>query len=138
MQRLWAKQKMSSLIPSIDLHLKNCNCLVPLRFANNFQKKKSALFTNQVAGHHPLLRFNGKVLKPLLARELSFYKWVGGKSLHKFTAGFHGVSRLKLGKEKVTEMINYVENQDTNPWSSIIVKNYNFEGKVVNEQYQGN
>lgn len=91
----------------------------------------------QVSGHGALLKLpDGKVCKPLIERELSFYEDLhNNQSLVPFVSPFYGTLELQIPKEKVQSWIDEIQNAEetvedldtiseggANPWSLRISK----------------
>lgn len=95
-------------------------------------------FPYQVAGHGALLKLpEGKICKPLIERELSFYESLkkSPSTLKPFTATYHGTIELSITKDTLNQWNAKVEEaeKDENgkgsfedehllPWSAHVTK----------------
>lgn len=77
----------------------------------NESPSRAKPFEFQIAGHGALLKLpDNKVAKPLIDRELWFYKTLEtNPCLLPFTPPFHGTLELEFSKDKVNEWIKKVE-----------------------------
>jgi len=71
-------------------------------------------FEHQIAGHGALLKLeNNRVAKPLIDRELWFYRTLENNiCLLPFTAPFHGTIDVKFTKDKVQQWIKEVQDAE--------------------------